>query len=349
MKTPDSAFSTIRLRTIALMLLLLIPVLLIGRNKPDTISFIHITDTHFCNLAGYHPVIVQGRQHYGEVTDPLISFFRSVPEKLHSDFIVITGDMIDYYEGETALGDMLDTQVEQFARLLQKTHIPVYLTLGNHDIASYMVDPESGRGLSHQYHAGHARAAWIRNVPCFRNGTYHSLTFQVNTTTYRLIFLDNAYYAPGRPADVSFTMDPYQLYWLDNELKKSDTDIEIVFLHMPLINPEREDLAPTLNKYFLDPDDTVAIKHELKAPDKDTFDLFSVLRQNSSVRLVMSGHRHSSVTHEVHLSDDYSLTHLMTGAFGRDSRNWRQIQLTGSSIIISFPGDKRSQFVINLN
>ena len=349
MKNTESAFSLTTYRILALKLFLLIPVFLSGQSKPDTIAFIHITDVHFCNLTGYHPVIAQGRQHYGEVTEPLINFFHSVPEKFQSDFIVITGDMIDYYEGETALGDMLDTQVEQFAHLLDKTHIPAYLTLGNHDIVSYMVDSESGRRLSHQYHANHARAAWIRNLSCFRTGTYYSRTFQVDTTTYRLIFLDNAYYAPGSQIDVPFTMDPYQLYWLDNELKKSDTDIEIIFLHMPLINPESADLAPTLNKYFLDLNDTVAIKHQLDAPVKDTLDLFSVLRQNSSVRRVMSGHRHISVTHEVQFSADYSLTQVMTSAFGRDPRNWRQIQLTSNSIIISFPGDTRSQFVINLN
>ena len=232
MKNSETANANIQLKVFTLIFFLLIPVFLIGQNKTDTIAFIHITDVHFCNLAGYHPVIAQSRQHYGDVTGPLISFFRSVPEKMQSDFIVMTGDMIDYYEGETALGEMLDTQVEQFARLLDKTHIPVYLTL---------------------------------------------------------------------------------------------------------------------NKYFLDLEDTVAIKHRLEEPGKDTLDLFSVLRQNSSVRLVISGHRHSCVTHEVHLSDDYSLTHVMTGAFGRDPRNWRQIQLTGSSIIISFPGDTRSQYTISLN
>ncbi len=349
MKNIEIALTIIRLKALTLMLLLLIPVLLIGRNKPDTISFIHVTDVHFCNLTGYHPFIVQGRQHYGEVTEPLISFFHSIPEKLNSDFIVITGDMIDYYDAENVLGDMLDTQIEQFARLIDKTYIPAYLTLGNHDILSYLVDSESGRILSHQYHASHARAAWIRNLSCFRNGTYYSRTFQVDTTTYRLIFLDNAYYLPGRPADVPFTMDPYQLYWLDNELKKSGTDIEIIFMHMPLINPESSDLTPTRNKYFLDLEDTVAIKHELDAPDKDTLDLLSVLRQNSSARMVISGHMHSSVIHEVHFSDDYSLIHVMTGAFGRDSRNWRQIQLTEGSIILSFPGDTKRQFVISLN
>ena len=36
-------------------------------------------------------------------------------------------------------------------------------------------------------------------------------------------------------------------------------------------------------------------------------------------------------------SDEYSLKQDMTGAFGRDERSWRQIKLTGDSIIISFP------------
>jgi 3',5'-cyclic AMP phosphodiesterase CpdA len=334
-------------RTVLVTLFLTFPILIVAQKRADTISFLHITDIHFCNLTGYHPVIAQGRQHYGKAAEPLVNFFNSVPEKAQSDFVLITGDMIDFYEGETAKGDMLDTQVEQFARLLDHANVPVYLIMGNHDIDSYMVDSVSGRRISNQFQAGRARATWIRNVPCFRDGTYYSRTFQVDTTTYRLIFLDNAYYAHDRNEGSPFVMDAYQLYWLDNELKKSDTDIEIIFMHMPFFEPPTVDLAPSQNKYFYNLKDTVATHHELKSANSNIA-LYNVLKQNSSVRLIITGHLHSSVTHHVRLSDDYSLTQVMTGAFGRDSRNWRLIQLTSESIIISFPGNTMRQYTITL-
>jgi 3',5'-cyclic AMP phosphodiesterase CpdA len=332
---------------VLLSLFLFIPAFTDAQKKQDTISFIHITDIHFCNLTGYHPEIAKRRQHYGEGVEPFLTFFNSIPGKLKSDFVVITGDMIDFYEGKTARGNMMDTQVEQFATLLGKAQVPVYLTLGNHDIASYTVD-DGSISYSSQYNSGRARAAWIRNAPSFRDGTYYSRVMQVGTTTYRLIFLDNAYYTPDGPAERPFTIDPYQLHWLDNELKKSDTDVEIIFMHMPLINPNRDDLEPTLNKYFLNLKDTIAIHHDLKMTDDNSLDIYNVLQQNASARLVFTGHRHSSVAHNVRFPNDYSLTQVMTGSFARDPRNWRLIQLTSENIIISYPGDVRRQYTIPL-
>lgn len=317
--------------------------------KSDTLKFIHITDPHICNLAGYHPTFVLGRQHYGQGANSLIDFFKSIPKKLQSDFVVITGDIVDFYEGETILGEMVGNQIELSARLLEKCNIPVYLTLGNHDIASYGIDSDSKRIIGHQYNAERARAAWIRNVPCFSNGTYYSKTFQVDTTTYRLIFLDNAYYKPDRITEgPHYIISQSQLYWLDNEMNKSETDVEIIFMHMPLLNAASEDIEPSKNKYLLNLDDTVAIGKVVKSSVINSFDLISVLEKHSSARMILTGHLHSSVAHDFHFSNDYSITQVMTGAFARDSRNWRLIQLTSESIIISFSGDTRSQYIIPL-
>ena len=333
---------------ILLSLYFALPVSLTAIEKPDTISFIHITDIHICNLTPYHPVIAQRRQHFGQGVEPFTNFLKSAPGRLNADYVVITGDLIDFYEAETASGDMLDTEIEQFVRHTGVSNVPVYLTLGNHDVASYRVNSETSY-YSEQYNAGKARAAWIRNAPCFRNGTYYSRTFMVDTTTYRLIFLDNAYYSPQRtPESTAFTLDPYQLYWLDNELKQSDTDVEIIFMHMPLFNLAAEDLAPGRNKYHMNPADTVALHHKLNIPDTDSLSLYNVLKQNSSVRFMLTGHQHSGVIHEVQISDDYSLIHMMTGAFGYHPNNWRLIRLTRESIIICHPGDSRTQYTISL-
>ena len=113
----------------------------------------------------------------------------------------------------------------------------------------------------------------------------------------------------------------------------------------------RFDIAPTVLeewlKIVLNLDDTVAINHELQRSDIDPY-LLNVLEKNSSTRLIMAGHRHSSIIHDVRFSDDYSLTHVMTGAFAIDSRNWRLIQLTSERIIISHPGTARTQYTISL-
>src|SRR5690606_15323 len=224
----------------------------------------------------------------------------------------------------------------------------LYFALGNHDIASYWIDPGSNRITSHQDHSGQARASWIRNIPSFREGTYYSKVFHVGTTTYRLIFLDDGYYTPEGPKVNPFTMDPYQLYWLDRELKKSESDIEIIFMHIPLTDPDPADLVASRNKYHLDLKDTIPIKHEPDRAGRDTLDLFRILEKHSSVRLAVTGHKHSSVFHEILISESYSLPQLMTGAFARDARNWRLIQLTEDNIIISFPGNPRTQYQIPL-
>ena len=212
-------------------------------DKPDTVRFVQITDTHVCNLYSYHPVFVEKRKHFGEGFKPLEKFFETIPEKLESDFVVITGDMIDYYDAESVTGNMLDTQVEQFVRTLDASEVPVYMTLGNHDIASYWVNGESSYTWS-QFNSGEARATWIRNAACFRNGTYYSRTVEVDSAIYRLIFLDNAYYDPDRGDEIPpYIVDEIQLLWLEDELKKSDSDVELIFMHMPLLGGEGIDPA----------------------------------------------------------------------------------------------------------
>ncbi len=317
--------------------------------NPDTISFLHISDIHFCNLDSYHPSFIKSRQHYGGAAEPLLNFFKTTPEKIHSDFIVATGDMIDYYEASTPSGRMMDTQVEQFVKYLNACNVPVYMTLGNHDIASYWVDEES-RNHYHQHNSMEARATWIRNAACFRGGTYYSRVFQVGETTYRLIFLDNGYYSPEKreAGAAPNIIDEYQLLWLDDQLKKSDTDVEIIFMHIPLITPDKGDLQSSVNKYFLDMSDTLAIPYKPKNQAKNTFDLWSVLEKNASAQVIFCGHHHSSVNNKVQISNDYSINQIMTGSFGRDIRNWRLVQLTSDKIIISFPGINKVQYSISI-
>jgi len=198
--------------------------------KPDTLTFIHVTDIHVCNLAGYHPFFTAKRQHFGDNIRTFPVFLDSVSGRRNSDFIVITGDNIDFYEAENEQSEMLDTQIEQYSRLLDHSEIPVYLTLGNHDITSYTVNPDPAVNWS-QLDAERARSVWIRNVPCFKEGTYYSHDFKIDTVTFRLIFLDNSYYASEEISDgvLNFLIDQYQLRWLDDQCTAVDRGLHFIF------------------------------------------------------------------------------------------------------------------------
>jgi 3',5'-cyclic AMP phosphodiesterase CpdA len=328
---------SIKIQGFIMVLIFSLPFGLCGQSKPDTLSFIHITDPHVCNLTGYHPFFIKSRQHYGQNKAPLENFFKTIPGKFKSDMVIITGDNIDYYEAETAKGDMLDTQIEQYTRSLEVSEVPVYLTLGNHDIASYWVDSDSTYA-SDQFRSGFARSAWIRNVSCFRDGTYYSRIFKVDTTVYRFIFLDNSYYLPQKTKNdqLPFVIDQSQMFWLENELKQSATDVEIVFMHMPL--PKSKTNIQGVIKEPIDQ----------KSSGTDPLDFLSALERNSSVRMIFTGHEHKNIISTHRFPGDYKITQVMTAVFGADPNSWRRIQLTADKVIISLPGHAETEYVVNL-
>ena len=305
--------------------------------SPDTITFIHITDPHVCNLTGYHPSFVQKRQHFSKTNEAFVHFLKSVTRSYQADFVISTGDNIDYYEAETGEGGMLDTQVEQFTRLLDFSEVPVYLTLGNHDITSFSINFDSS--IKHnQFNAERARAAWIRNASCFKNGSYYSRVVNIDTTSFRLIFLDNGYYSTedvnaGLP---QFIIDQSQLLWLDAQLNASISDIEIIFMHMPV-------------PYGQSPDNSILTEPMKKYSSKIRYyNLLSVLEKNSSICLIFAGHKHLNKINNYILPNGNKLTQIMTGAFGIDSNNWRRIQLTNDKVIISYPGNSKTEFLITI-
>lgn len=304
----------------------------------DTLTFIHLTDIHVCNLTGYHPAFVQKRQHFGNGIVTFPGFLRAVPVEQNADMVIITGDNIDFYEAETEKGWMLDTQIEQYARILDNSKVPVYLTLGNHDIASYRITPGPWTG-SNQIEAEKARAAWIKNVPCFKDGTYYSRIYKIDTVTYRFIFLDNAYYSTEEISDgeLSFTIDPFQLRWLDAQLKASPSDVEIVFMHIPLPNSK-----PADNKILTEATSAFS-------SITDMFNLFSVLENSSSTTLIFGGHNHVNFINRYNLPDGDILTQVRTGSLGYDQANWRVIKVTKDKILISLPGSTKTEYTVQIN
>lgn len=318
-----------------LSLTVILPSQAVKAGLPDTLSILQVTDIHVCNLTGYHPFFVEKRQHFGKNILTFPEFLKSVPDKLNADLMVITGDNVDFYEAEASLGRILDTQVEQYSRILDNCKIPVYLTLGNHDIASYWID-EVPSVKNSQLNAERARAAWMRNVPCFKEGTYYSRIFKVDDVTVRLIFLDNAYYATEEIADgvLPFSTDQYQMRWLDDQLKASSSDIELIFMHIPL--PYGQSAG------------NMALSEKLSAytSKSNTYNLLKVLDANSSTRMIFAGHKHINSINNYTLPDGDKLTQVMTAAYGYGEMNWRMIKITADNILICVPGSTSIEYKI---
>jgi 3',5'-cyclic AMP phosphodiesterase CpdA len=299
---------------------LIIGLLLCGNvfAQQDTLSFLHISDLHLIfNLDSYQPDLAQNRKQYEQGIAPLKQFLQTMPWKTKSNMVIATGDLVDFYEGETPDGGMLDFQAEQFSRLISDCPVPVLLTLGNHDIVAYSW--ADNQRASTQNVAGEAHAAWTRNVPCFRNGTYYCRIFDVSGTTYRLIFLENGYYTVHQGENIVLPyIERQQLHWLEDQLQQSPDDVEIVFMHLPV---------------------TATVAQPMPASE-----LYSFLAKNSSAKLILAGHNHKNAIQSFTSGTDRKITQVQTGAFAQSQDNWRLIKLTKDQILVSFPGKTEIEF-----
>jgi 3',5'-cyclic AMP phosphodiesterase CpdA len=318
-----------------ILLAFILPGTVLRSAESDTLTFIHVTDIHVCNLTGYHPFFVEKRRHFGNNINTFPVFLDSVNNSRNPDFIVVTGDNIDFFDAEAEKGGMLETQVEQYSRLLDHIRLPVYITLGNHDIASYWINPGPAVGWN-QINAERARTAWMRNIPCFREGTYYSQVYKIDSVTFRLIFLDNSYYSTEQITDgvLPFTIDQYQLLWLDAQMKASPSDVEIIFMHFPLPSGSVTDSKPT------------ATPTSLFSSKTKAFNLISVIEKNSSARLIFAGHKHISSIDKYVFPDGHNLIQIQTAAFGYSRSAWRIIKLTADKIIVGYPGSTRAELVV---
>src|SRR5690554_1535321 len=77
--------------------------------KPDTLKFVHLTDIHLIlNPINYDSSFIQRRFNYfWHDTKPFIKFLNTNSVVKQSDFLVITGDMIDFYEAESTEGGLM--------------------------------------------------------------------------------------------------------------------------------------------------------------------------------------------------------------------------------------------------
>lgn len=309
-----------------LRLVLLVVVLTLGgvvHAQKDTLSFLHITDMHLLfNMENYDSDVVHHREvtrNYKEANSTFEQFMKHIPDKTGSDMIIATGDMIDFHDSPTTEGNVVANQVELFASFMGRYHEPFSMILGNHDTFSYQWG--KNKVIPNQLKQGTARAAWIRNFDCFRDGTYYSRNYQVGATTYRLIFLDNSFY---RFRKEEMIVNPYidkpQLHWLQAELDASDDDVEIILMHIPFT--------------------------EASALPASNNELYAALSSVPSVRMIFTGHFHKGAVTRFPSADKREIVQVGTDALVSGADRWRLVRLTEDHIMVSGMGETANELVI---
>jgi hypothetical protein len=208
---------------------------------------------------------------------------------------------------------VVEGQVEAFARVAAASPIPVYAALGNHDVQHYGVflDGARERLLADQSVVEHAKASWIRNVPCFAQGTYYSFARRVGSTTWRFAVLNNGFYG-HQPPDAAkrapqYTFGRGQLDWLKGIAAASQDSPMVLAMHIP---PEGAMLA------------------ELK----------QALAGRTGLTVMFTGHHHEkNHVHPVEAAG-MRLYHVSTPGYCDSVNHWRRVRLYADRVELAAAG-----------
>ena len=256
------------------------------------VEFWQITDTHLMKLDGVDPLIRKARQHYLGSTEALRRFLAGLPKPGSPAFVLHTGDIIDAFRMDGEGGTTIERQIEHAKGVLAGSPVPVYLTLGNHDIQHYRATGGKIAADRDPAIAAAARRGWRDAAACFHNGTYYSFRQKSGKTEYLFVVLDNGERAP--PASSEHLRS--QLQWLEKELAASRAAAIIVVMHIPLA----------------------------KDPVSDA--IADVLGKSSRIALILAGHRHTNGVEEIPIGGRI-VPQIRTSAFAIDERDIRRVRL----------------------
>ena len=321
---------------------ILIPVLItilsisgIMAQKSDTLRFLHTSDPHTIFYPDeFHPVLSSPKVVNRNAGDSLIRFFNTITKQLNADAVVITGDLIYFYEGLTKSKTYLAGQVEQFKFLYDQCPVPLYLTLGNHDVSRYNINEAQTLKASYQYIADRARACWIRNIPCFYNGVYYSKEFRVGKVNYHFIFLDN-----GFSVDGGRVIEKSQLDWFREEMKNTGKDPVILFFHSYFTLGDNND-----DGIYFGRDKSAKWPNEKQCSEG----FLKILNESKNIKALIVGHGHSNIFEKINFPGGNDIYQIETGSVTEKAVNWRLLQFTDNQIVISKPGSRKTEVRISL-
>lgn len=277
---------------------LLLTALLSAQTRAPVVEFLHLTDPHVTDLGGVAAPIAKARAHFGQTGPALEKFLAGPARPRGAEFILVTGDLIDGYSFVAADGRKVYGQIEAFQRATRAAPVPLFVLLGNHDLAHYGLSAAQKPAPDHSV-AGEARAAWVAAAPSLRQGTYYAFAREVGATKYVFVMLDNGYSAAGAGDQGAFRMAHEQLFWLRRQAETQREATFIVGLHVPLGADAQSE----------------AIKAALAGAG------------GRHVALFLAGHVHKDGIDEIALGEGVRAVQVRTHAFGYGVNHWRRILL----------------------
>lgn len=266
-----------------------------GQTRAPVVEFLHLTDTHVIDLRGVAAPIAKARAHFGPTGAALEQFFAGPAWPRSADFILVTGDLIDGYSFVADDGRRVYGQIDAFLRATRACPVPLFVLLGNHDLAHYGLSAAQ-RPAADQSVAGAARAAWMAAVPGLRSGTYYTFERHAGGTKYVFVMLDNGYSAAGADDKGGFRMAHEQLLWLRRQAEAHREAVLIVGLHVPL------------------------------GADAQSQAIRAALTGAGQVALFLAGHVHKDGLDEIALGEARAVQ-VRTHAFGYGVNHWRRVRL----------------------
>lgn len=242
--------------------------------------------------------------------DSFSAFLERAGKQAHPDFAVVSGDLVTASAFVGADGKPVPGPLARLQQVSERSPFRLFFALGNHDLVLYNFAAARIGDVEDQSAAGPARAAWIRALDCFRNGTFYSFQKQVGATRYRFVILDNGYFGErlaGGQREFSFSGE--QQYWLKKQVNQNPEDVLILVLHVPL-------------------DDDAASRSVLAA-----------IAGRRKPALVLAGHTHAPDKVEPIAAEGQPLLlQVWTPAYYTAPNHWRLLRLYQDRIEIAVTG-----------
>jgi predicted MPP superfamily phosphohydrolase len=269
----------------------------------DPVTFLHISDTHVSNYTGAHPKLREWRDRNGETVGLLKSFLATTVPEQRPSFVIASGDLIDAYCLDGASGSPVYGQIELFRSIVEKSPVPFYPGMGNHDIECYRYQQGATAAVGDQSVKAETRQAWRKQFDVLREGTYYSFRKQVGKTVYLFLILDDG--ENGKSIDLQYR--EAQMTWVKREMESHPDDPVIFTMHIPL--------------------------------GKNTFtDALRTAAANGRPVLALAGHNHRDVLDEVPFGER-PLQQVRTAALEKGAGNWRAIRLFADHIEVTETGN----------
>lgn len=227
----ENFFTKLKNGIFTLILVALMLLGLQGYSNASGLKFVQISDDHF--LKDGSNTTFKMIAESPRLLDDAIDQINAMP---NVNFVMFTGDLID---------KPFEKELHAVLPHLNQLNAPWYFSFGNHDVCV-------GGYLTKKLYLSILRE---NN----KNFTYEKPYYSfVPKDGYKVIVLDSI-------IDTEITANGYiypeQLKWLDEELKKSQKDVVLIFMHVPVIEP-----FPSPNHWMRNADEVRATIEKYKNP-----------------------------------------------------------------------------------